>query len=247
MFASALSEAGLPPALRPVAGPVLLQPRPASTDRGVALLPMVASGPAVTPKNASSINAALRREDGRVLNAAAECRASFREQGGRGAQSAWRRSVSIGMAGPRFLAFDLTDNYFCGGAYPNDGQTSLVFDLATGKPVNWLTFFPPGARGRQNTAGDGATLGLVAWPELTRRAAAQAQPECREALSDAEYSGFSITLDARNAALVATPAEFPHVIQACAEPIRLHTEELRRLRFSPVLIGALVTARRLQR
>jgi hypothetical protein len=143
MFASALSEAGLPPALRPVAGPVLLQPRPASTDRGVALLPMVASGPAVTPKNASSINAALRREDGRVLNAAAECRASFREQGGRGAQSAWRRSVSIGMAGPRFLAFDLTDNYFCGGAYPNDGQTSLVLDLATESRSTGLHSFHP--------------------------------------------------------------------------------------------------------
>lgn len=247
IFASALSEAGLPAAPRPVTGPVLLQPRSASTDRNVALLPMVRPGAAVTPKSAASINAALRRENARVLNAAAECRASLREQGGRRSQDGWHRSVSIGMAGPRFLAFDLTDNYFCGGAYPTDGQTSLVFDLATGKPVNWLIFFPPGAEGRLNTAGDGATLGLVAWPELTRRAAVQAQPECREALADAEYSGFSVTLDARDATLVATPAEFPHVIQACAEPIHLGAAELRQLRFSPVLIGALLAARRLQR
>jgi len=247
VFASAHSEAGLCATLGSVTGPVHLQPRPASTDRAVARLPVVQAGPALTPRNAASINAALRREDARVLNAAAECRASLREQTGRGSQNAWRRSVSIGMAGPRFLAVDLTDNYFCGGAYPNDGQTSLVFDLATGEPVNWMPFFPPGARGRLNTAGDGATLGLVAWPELTRRAAAQAQPECREAFAEADYSGFSITLDARTGTLVATPAEFPHVIQACAEPIRLTAAELQWLRFSPVLTSALMSARRQQR
>lgn len=246
-FASAYPKAGLSTTLGPVAGPVLFQPQPASTDRAVARLPVVRPGPALTPKNAAAINAALRREDARVLSAAAECRASLREQTGRGSQDAWRRSVSIGMAGPRFLAIDLTDNYFCGGAYPSDGQTSLVFDLTTGKPVNWLAIFPPGARGRLNTAGDGATLGLVAWPELTRRAAAEAQPECREAFAETDYSGFSITLDARAGTLVATPAEFPHVIQACAEPIRLTAAELQRLRFSPALTNALISARRQQR
>jgi hypothetical protein len=149
------------------------------------------------------------------------------------------------MAGPRYLAYQVADSYYCGGPYPNDGlRSDFVYDLATGRPVNWLTLFPSGAVAKAGTSADGANLGLVAWHELTRRAALDAVDECRDVFAQNEYDGFTIGLDGHSGELVALPAEFPHAIQACAEEVRLNTADLRRLGFSHRLGDALAAARR---
>jgi hypothetical protein len=214
----------------------------------VSALPKVVPNGAVSAAVAMRINAALRREDARAFNAARDCRGSFREAQGRDEDPAWTRDVMVTMAGPRYLAYRVSDSYYCGGPYPNDGlRSDFVYDLATGAPVNWLRLFPKGAQARVTTSATGANLGVIAWRELTRRAAASAQPECRDVFADDGYDGFSIGLDARTGALTATPADLPHVIQACAEEMRLNGAALRQLGFAPELRAALAAAQRQSR
>lgn len=234
-------------ATAPVRGPVQFARQPAAGRSSLARLPAVLPGPALDPGIAKRINAALAREDSLVDGAARDCRASFREAQGKASPDAWTRGAEVAMAGPRFLAIAISDSYYCGGPYPNDDlRSAFVYDLATGRPVDWLKLFPAGARARLDTAGDGATLGLVAWPELTRRAAAQAGAECRPVFESDDYAGFTVLLDARTGALVARPAQFPHALQACAEDVRLGIADLRRLGFAADLVAALDAAHRLQ-
>ena len=120
----------------------------------------------------------------------------------------------------------------------------FVYDLTTGRPVDWVKLFPPGAKGKLENSADGAVTGLVVWPGLTERAKAQADSDCRDVFDGDEYSGFSIGLDARTGELVAQPAELPHVIQACADDFRLSVADLRKLGFAPELVAALDAASR---
>ena len=159
--------------------------------------------------------------------------------------SAWTRVVAVDMQGPRFLALTATDSYDCGSLYPNDGiQMPLVYDLLSGRPVNWLTYFPKGAIATLETSADGAKVGLVVWSELTRRANAAASKECKDAFGDDETVGraFGITLNGKSGTLVARPADLPHALQACGEDVALPAGELRRLGFAPELVSALEAA-----
>lgn len=228
-----------------VRGPVHVQ-SPAS--RNVATLPQVIPGAAVASPIAAKINAALNREDLRAVKAASECRASYREMQGKASPDAWTREVTVTMAGPHYLAYQVSDSYYCGGPYPNDGiRSAFVYDLDTGRPVDWLALFPTGAIAQSASSASGATLGIVAWRELSRRAAADAPEECRDVFGQDERTGFTIGLDARSGELTALPTDLPHAIQACAEEVRINTADLRRLGFSPRLIDALQAARQQQR
>jgi hypothetical protein len=208
-------------------------------------LPMVLPGPAISAINASRINTSLHREDARGIAAAADCAGNLRQTDKGAADGGWERSVKVTMAGPRYLAYRISDSYYCGGPYPNDGiRSDFVYDLTTGRPVDWLRLFPSGARALRETAAGGATLGLVAWRQLSSRAAADAEPDCREAFGQEEYAGFTIGLDAASGVLTAQPAQFPHVIQACAEEVRLGEKALRKLGFDPLLVTSLERAHR---
>jgi len=77
---------------------------------------------------------------------------------------------------------------------------------------------------------------------LTKRAVAQAQPECREVFTEGGDTSFSIGLDGTTGSLTAMPVDFPHVIQACAEEVVLDGAALRRLGFAPEVCQALATA-----
>ncbi len=207
------------------------------------LMPKVVANAAVSPAVATRINAALHREDVRAIQAARECHASYQGFEKENAGGTWMRSVSVTMVGPRYLAYQVSDSYYCGGPYPNDGlRSDFVYDLATGVPVNWLRLFPKGATAKAGMSAAGATLGVVAWSELTKRAVAAAEPECREVFTEAGDTSFSIGLDGTTGSLTAVPVDFPHVIQACAEEVVLDGAALRRLGFAPELREALAKA-----
>ncbi len=242
MMCSAQSSADRP---ADVAGPVKLVAQPDVLRGAVEAFPRVLPGPGVSDAVSAKINAALTRANARARKAALDCRTSFREAQGKADPRAWRRSVSVTMRGPEFLALMATDSYYCGGPYPNDGlQMPLVYDLTTGSPVNWLKLLPPSVKATPGNAADGSNTGAVNWPAVTALAKKQAQPECAEAYK--ENPDFALNLDARSGTLALTPSDFPHVIQACADSVDLTGDDLRKLHVAPRLIDALHTAHALQ-
>ena len=227
----------------PSSGSVRLAAATKAAREDVDLMPKVVPNATVSAAVAARINAALRREDARAIAAAHGCHASYQGVEQENAGGKWMRSVSVTMSGPRYLAYQVSDSYYCGGPYPNDGlRSDFVYDLATGAPVNWLRLFPKGAVARGSTAPAGAPLGVIAWSALTKRAVAQAQPECREVFTEGGDTSFSIGLDGTTGSLIAMPVDFPHVIQACAEEVVLDGAALRRLGFAPALREALARA-----
>ena len=154
-------------ALLALAAPVLAGPAPDARVRlapatkaakeDLDLMPKVVANATVSAAVAARINAALRREDARAIEAAHECHASYQGVEQENAGGKWMRSVSVTMAGPRYLAYQVSDSYYCGGPYPNDGlRSDFVYDLGTGAPVNWLRVFPKGATAKGSTAPAGA-------------------------------------------------------------------------------------------
>lgn len=233
-------NAAAPPGTLDRRGIVKFQPRASRIPGSVQQLPMVVPNQAVSRSVASRINAALQAINRRGQDAATGCREQAADNGGRG--GSWHRRVAVTMAGPSYLSFRVTDSYYCGGPYPNDGlQSFYVYDLATGRPVNWRTLFPRGIETKPGNSSDGGTLGLVAWSPLLRRALAQAPADCAAALRAA---GFAIGLDGRTGELIAVPSGLPHAAQACAGEMRLTRADLHRSSFAPALMNALAAASR---
>ena len=156
----------------------------------------------------------------------------------------WSRTVTITMTGPRYLSLVATDGVFCGGAHPGEDQIALVFDMATGMPVNWLTRIPnsAGASNYSDTVADGSIADALALPALRRMSITAAVPECRDAFNDPQP--FLLWPDARKERLVAQPFDMPHAVQACAEEIDLTIEQARQLGFAEDLLEAIREAHR---
>jgi hypothetical protein len=210
---------------------VQLIPHPDVIAHDVPSFPRVAAGPTVTPKAAAAINASLTQAEVDVRSQALDCDAAGRETH---EDHSWTRKVDVTMRGPRFLAYLATDDYYC-GAYPNIGiQSPLVYDLTTGKQVDWANFLPGGT--------DPAD-----WPGLRAIAKQKASADCKDVFDEYATILFALSLNARTGTLDATPDSFPHVDEACAETVALDTHTLRRLAVADVLIDALDEAHSLQR
>ena len=186
------------------------------------------------------INAAMTRVDARGRSSAADCRASLRERKDlpRGGDDGWTREVGVSFAGPRFFAVRVQDSYYCGGAYPARDDQALVFDLGTGRPVDWRPLFPSALHVQvvTDSAGDGATLGFVKATPAVARILGPIDQECRDALEDRYVM---IWPDRASGGLVLGLRGFPHVSQACEEDTSLKPAQLRRLGFARELWAAL--------
>lgn len=200
------------------------------------------------------INAALPRFDANVRKAAAECR----KDGGKNFD--WSRSVEATMRGPGFLSFTISDNAFCGGAHPNSGTQAIVYDLSTGRPVDWTALLPSSLAGTLSlqTGMDGTkTVALASrklfdlYLKLYRPAAAGAKEidedrECREAVAMAGADApppMSAWLDAKQGGL-AVQFDLAHVVQACADPVIIPSATLKADGAKSVLTDALEAASR---
>ena len=89
------------------------------------------------------INTALGRLDAQAAAAARECK----KDGGKDA--ALTRSAEVTMHGPGFLSYLITDEVDCGGAHPDSGAQSIVYDLTAGSPVDWARLLPASLVGAQ--------------------------------------------------------------------------------------------------
>jgi hypothetical protein len=187
------------------------------------------------------INKLLARGDGRVRNAARDCLRMGRKR------ADWSRKVSVTMQGPRYVSFVASDDYYCGGAYPDTSTVALVFDLNTGGLVDWAKLLPELAqRTVADTAGDGSTLGTVSsdrlsdlYRDLAKRGGG---PECVDALKETEMN-FLLWPDAKQDGLVVQP-DLAHVIAACGPALSIPLETLRSLGVDAGFLKAIAAAHR---
>jgi hypothetical protein len=214
----------------------LVVPPPVRKD--IASLPEIAD-PADDAER--RINAALKRLDRNVLKASRTCKG-----GG------WARSVEVPMSGPGFLSLTITDSVYCeGNAHPDSGTMSIVYDLTTGKPVDWTQLLPPSLTGTValEEQGDGTKIVTLASKRLFELYlagyAADDPPrsdleECRQAFLDQATDGppgMMVWLDAAGGGL-AVQVSLPHVEKACEDPVVIGAAVLRAEGARPALLKA---------
>jgi hypothetical protein len=187
------------------------------------------------------INAALRRLDISVLRASRDCKGGD-----------WERSVDVPMKGPGFLSLTITDSMFCeGSAHPESGTFSIVYDLATGKPVDWTHLLPVSLTGTValEEQADGTKVVTLASKRLfdlyMAGYGAGAAPrsdleECKQALAGEATDGppgMLVWLDSKRGGL-AVQVSLPHVEKACEEPVIIPAAMLRAERAQSALLKA---------
>jgi len=194
-----------------------------------------------TPATAK-INAALAALDRRWAGYVRGCKA-----GGKDKEAT--RTVDVTMTGSLFLSVVAHDQEFCGGAHPDDSTLALVYDLQSGRPVDWRGLLGPRlvTATRVDTVIDGTRVGFARSPELQRlyltavRKAPDYDPawwdQCSEALSDPDLE-FVLWLDARKHGLGAEPS-LVHAVAPCAEDVTVPAAELRKAGADAELLAAL--------
>lgn len=202
-------------------------------------LPRIAAP--LTPQ-AAKINAALTRLDQRWASYARECRKS-------GKDNTATRSVKVTMAGLRFLSLVASDEETCGGAHPDNSTLALVYDLGSGRPVDWRVLLGPrlATATRLDTVIDGSKIGTAGSPELSRlyqralRKAPGFDPawwtECAEVLQDPDLQ-YVLWPDAKTRGLVALPVVV-HAVAPCAEDATIPAGELKQAGADAGFVAAL--------
>ena len=259
------------------AAALVLLPGIASAADGVALAkakslgPHLSAFPRISDADASGlgddgvskINAALAKADARVEAAASECRDQAKDAGSLDENGGgWERSVNVTWNGPGFLSFLVTDSYYCGGAYPSEESFPLVFDFATGSPVNWARYLPASLMGKATleSASDGTRLGVVSSPALVKLylggyvsaanavATASDSPaldaesvkECEDVITDSlQGQSFVIWPQANPVGLAVMPLGLPHAIAACGVAVVIPPAKLKSLGAKPAFLDAL--------
>lgn len=198
------------------------------------------------------VNASLQRMNQRLAGALRDCDANYaawaRENGGasQGPQQtkgAWERKVKVTMRGPRFLSLVVTDELaICDGSYPKRKNLAIVFDLATGNLVDWAAFVlkSAGPVAYSDSTTDGSPEASLILPALNSSNLSEADGDCKRAFKIQQT--YLIWPDAKRGELIAEASDLPHVVQGCAQELRLSIEEARKLGFSNDLLSAIELA-----
>lgn len=211
--------------------------------------PPVAAGVAGFPRIArpasaaeARVDAAVARLDARVRRAVRACRADG------GTRTSWTRAIDVPMRGPAFLSYVVTDQVYCGGAYPSESHAAIVYDLATGAPVDWATLLGTRLAGTQAlTEGpDGVKVVTLDSPRLRTLYAAGYDAAARAAgapaacLGNGRAAGFVQPMLAwLNAAGLVLRFDLNHAMQACSVAVTVPVAVLQREGASARLTKAL--------
>ena len=214
---------------------------PPPVARGVAAFPRIARPASDAERR---INAALARLDARVRVAVRACGVETVNP------TSWTRSIDATMRGPAFVSYLVTDEVDCGGAYPSDSHAAIVFDLASGAPVDWRALLSTRLTGTQalNEGPDGVRVVTLSSSRLRALyaarydAAARASGAPAECLGSTAADGFArpmiAWLDARRGAL-ALRFDLNHAMQACSIAVTIPAAILQREGASVRLVDAL--------
>lgn len=219
--------------------------------KGVDVWPLIQgdNGPVAT-----RINATLTRLNNTMLDSLKQCDADYRDwakqvnqplTGENAVDKDWQRAVAVTMTGPGYLSLVATDNYvFCGGAHPNTDTFALVFDLSTGRPVNWMNLVAKSANASafSDSITDGTKVGAMILPALRAITIAKADKDCKDVFDDS--LSYQLWPDAKTGTLVAEPFDLPHAVAACADDLQLTLDQARKLGFSESLLSAIDQAHR---
>jgi hypothetical protein len=201
---------------------------PPPVQKDIASMPQIADP---TDDAERRINDALKRLDRNVLKAAKDCKGGD-----------WQRTVAAPMRGPGFLSLTVTDAVYCeGNAHPNASTFSIVYDLATGRPVDWTKLLPASLTGTValEEQADGTKIVTLATKRLFAlymagyEAAAGSRSDladCKEALQATATDappGMMVWLDAKAGGL-AVQVGLPHAVAACEEPVVIPAATLRK-------------------
>lgn len=233
----------------PAAGSLRVEPVK-QLRKGVDAWPLIAD-PA-TPA-ARRVNEILARLNHRLAQSLHDCDADYQSwlkaagplpDGQNQIPAHWLRTIEVTMEGPRFLSLVASDETFCGGAHPNADRMAMVFDMATGAPVNWTEMVAKStdASAYADSVSDGSTVGALVLPALEKMNLAAADADCKDAFQDPQ--SFLIWPDAKHGTLVAQPFDLPHAVQACAKEIDLTMDQAHKLGFDESLLAAIEEAHR---
>ena len=178
---------------------------------------------------ADKINAALAKID--QAQGGDECTTS----GGPG----YTRAIEVTMQGPRFVSFVVAEEWLC-GAHPEEHQSAFVYDLTTGKPVDWTKMLPPRVAGKATVDGFTIRVGTLSSAVLRREYIAQNEnsADCRDIYADTEFH-FLLWPDAKTHGLVIDQNDLPHIAAACGGPVTLSPAKLRALGIGKPLLDIL--------
>ena len=211
---------------------------PTSLRKDIPALPQIAD-PADDAER--RINAALKRLDRNVMKASADCKGGD-----------WQRSVDVPMTGPGFLSLTITDSFNCDGtAHPDAGTMSIVYDLATGRPVDWTHLLPASLSGAVDLEeqADGTKVVTLASKRLfdlymagyrAGEAPSADLDACKQAFLESASGGppaMMVWLDAKGGGL-AVQVDLEHAQAACVEPVVISAAVLRTEGAQPALLKA---------
>jgi hypothetical protein len=221
----------------PFAGPASLaaeRHQPVTVKTPPKLHKSIAAWPRVVASSgdaaAARINAALTTLDKRFVAAAAQC-----------GQFDAQRKVDVTLAGERFLSLVAQDSWYC-GAYPDTETLALVYDLGSGRPVNWLALLPHAwtLQATADSTFDGTTIGMIKSQALSTAYWSYAKRgkdagDCESVIVDQDVA-YQAWPDAKADAVVLQPANLPHVVAVCASPVEVPTAKLRQMGASAALL-----------
>lgn len=193
----------------------------------VAAMPRVSGG---NPVAVQRINRALAREDDGMRSTLRECDSDIHEMDSalhERVTGFWERTVTVTMAGPAYLSLHVHDFNYCGGAYPDDSDEAMVFDLRTGDVVNWDHVL-----GKDVSTADLKQLYVRKLKDT----------DCRTAVGEMDGLRLLFWLDARAGSVMAQDEDLPHVIHACGESVPLSADEARSIGVPAEMLTALQTA-----
>lgn len=200
------------------------------------------------------VNDVLNRLNENMARSLKDCDANYRDwakqmhqplTGKNAVGHDWERTIIVTMTGPRFLSIVAIDGYvFCAGAHLDRDALAMVFDLTTGKPVNWMNLIGKSANAStySDSNSDGTTVGALIVPALRVMTLAKADKECKDAFRNPQ--SYQLWPDAKSGTLTAEPFGLPHVVAACADDLALTPGEARKVGFDETLLSAIAQAHR---
>lgn len=189
------------------------------------------------------INRALRAANGKRLKEIQDCGRGLPPDG-----SWWEQSVDTPLLGARFVSFFAHGNAFCGGAHPGFIMDPLVFDLRTGKPVNWKKLLPvdlfdkPDPSPADDPAPASDEIRSTKLTALFIAASENASaPECKEEFVGGKLS-FVLWPDAKEKGLEIHTSSLPQaVLGVCGGPVTIPLANLKQVGLDSALIRDIET------